>query len=112
MTRPFSFGEDGRGQWMTLYGPMVTLLVPEAIGNKDPHILGRAMLAWEEQLTRRQVKMVECWCSGMRPEDAQQEVGLTKSPYYEEQKKILHKMGCETTDQAAAKAKRYGLGFG
>ena len=112
MTRPVALGGFDGGHWMTLYGPMVTLLVPEEIGNKDPRILGRAMLAWEEQLTRRQVKMVECWCNGMRPEDVQQEVGLTKSPYYEEQKKILDNMDCETTEQASAKAKRYGLGFG
>ena len=97
---------------MSVFGPMVTLIIPKAIAFKDPHDQGRANFAWKFDLSRRQVRIVERWCLGMGPEKVQEDIGISYNPYFEERKKILGKMKCRTTEQAVAIAALYGLGIG
>ena len=92
---------------MTPAGPMVLALVP---AHWTSEVVWRGGFAWEHNLTKVHIKILEFWCEGRKDIEIWPHFSSDKKKYDFLRTEILQKLGVKNRTAASAIAARFGIG--
>jgi DNA-binding NarL/FixJ family response regulator len=97
-------------QPMSLSGPLRSILIPRALGFDDPRELGRAMVAWQYDLSREDVRLLEHVARGLTDSEIAARMRVAEQNTVKNRlRKLYIKLGVHNRTQAAIVAALYGL---
>jgi DNA-binding NarL/FixJ family response regulator len=95
----------------SLYGPLVPMWLPSALGFDDPQEVGKALIARRYQLSYEEVETLALVAQGYTNGALAEKLGLYQEKSVKNRvKAILEKLDVTNRTEAAAIAARYGLG--
>ena len=95
----------------SLFGPLVWLALPEYLGFDDHREIGRALAAWRFNLTRKDIRILECLAQGMTNSKIAQALSAADENTIKNRLKEIYKQpGVGNRAKAARIAVEFGFG--